>query len=101
MAASFNQEEARAAMAGLLRKLAARDVVTREEEEVLAASVGEIREHPAGRTIVRTGTALNASTLLVEGFVCRFKDLADGQRQIMELHVAGDFVDLHGFLLKR
>jgi CRP-like cAMP-binding protein len=44
---------------------------------------------------------LNHSTLLVSGIACRYKDLADGQRQIMELHVSGDFVDLHGFLLKR
>ena len=27
--------------------------------------------------------------------------LADGQRQIMEVHVPGDFLDLHSFLLKR
>jgi CRP-like cAMP-binding protein len=89
------------AIAGLLLKLRARDLVGGEEEEVLRASVAEIQEHPAGRTIVRTGTTLSASTLLVEGIVCRYKDLADGQRQIMELHVAGDFVDLHGFLLKQ
>jgi CRP-like cAMP-binding protein len=101
MAAEFSQAEAAEAVAPLLMKLRARDVVGREEEEVLAASVAEVREHPHGRTIVRSGMTLSASTLLVEGVVCRYKDLADGQRQIMELHVAGDFVDLHGFLLKR
>ncbi|HYJ81638.1 MAG TPA: Crp/Fnr family transcriptional regulator [Allosphingosinicella sp.] len=93
--------EAAEAIAGLLLKLRARDVVTGEEEEVLRASVGQLQEFPAGRTVVRSGTTLSASTLLVEGIMCRYKDLADGQRQIMELHVAGDFVDLHGFLLKR
>jgi CRP-like cAMP-binding protein len=93
--------DAASAIATLLLKLRARDVVTDEEEEVLRASVAEIHEYPAGRTIVRTGTTLSASTLLVDGIVCRYRDLADGQRQIMELHVAGDFVDLHGFLLKR
>jgi CRP-like cAMP-binding protein len=101
MASRFSDDDARAAVAALLLKLRARDVISDEEEEVLRASIGEIREHPAGRTIVRSGTTLSASTLLIEGLVCRFKDLADGQRQIMELHVAGDFVDLHGFLLKR
>jgi CRP-like cAMP-binding protein len=89
------------AIAGLLLKLRARDLVGREEEDVLRASVSELREHPAGRAIVRTGTTVSHSTLLIEGIVCRYKDLADGQRQIMELHVAGDFVDLHGFLLKQ
>ncbi|MEA3053694.1 MAG: hypothetical protein QOG72_2597 [Sphingomonadales bacterium] len=101
MAAEFTDAEAGDAVATLLLKLRARDIVTREEEEVLRSSVAEIRDHPAGRPIVRLGTTLSASTLLIEGIVCRYKDLADGQRQIMELHVAGDFVDLHGFLLKR
>jgi CRP-like cAMP-binding protein len=32
---------------------------------------------------------------------CRYKDLHDGNRQITELHVAGDFLDLHSFTLKR
>ena len=101
MAAEFDDAQAAEAVAALLLKLRVRDVVTAEEEEVLRASIGEIRAHPAGRTLVRSGTTLSASTLLIEGIVCRYKDLADGQRQIMELHVAGDFVDLHGFLLKR
>ncbi|HET9640756.1 MAG TPA: Crp/Fnr family transcriptional regulator [Allosphingosinicella sp.] len=93
--------EAARSIAGLLLKLRARDVVTAEEEEVLRASVAELQDFPAGRTIVRSGTTLSASTLLVEGIIGRYKVLADGQRQIMELHIAGDFVDLHGFLLKR
>lgn len=101
MAAEFTDSDAARAVAPLLAKLRVRDLVAREEEDVLRASVAELREHPAGRTIIRAGTTLSASTLLVEGIVCRYKDLADGQRQIMELHVAGDFVDLHGFLLKR
>jgi CRP-like cAMP-binding protein len=99
--AEFSRAETEEAVAALLLKLRARDIVSSEEEEVLRASVSEIRTHPASRAIVKLGTTLNASTLLVEGIVCRYKDLADGQRQIMELHVPGDFVDLHGFLLKR
>lgn len=101
MAAEMKDCGAAEAISGLLRKLGARDLVSNEEEEVLRASVAEICEHPEGRTIVCTGTTLSFSILLVEGIVCRYKDLADGQRQIMELHVAGDFVDLHGFLLKQ
>ena len=85
----------------LLLKLRARDLVTEEEERILRDSIGTIRELPPGRVIVRAGTTLSESTLLFEGFVGRYKDLADGQRQIMEIHVPGDFLDLHGFLLKR
>lgn len=101
MPAEMTDAEAARSIAGLLLKLRARDVVTAEEEEVLRASVAELQDFPAGRTIVRSGTTLSASTLLVEGIIGRYKVLADGQRQIMELHIAGDFVDLHGFLLKR
>jgi CRP-like cAMP-binding protein len=88
-------------LGGLLLKLRARDLVSDEEEQVLRDSIAEIRELPAGRPIVRAGTILSESTLLLDGFVCRYMDTADGQRQIMEIHVSGDFLDLHGFLLKR
>jgi CRP-like cAMP-binding protein len=83
-----------------LAKLRIRDTLTPQEEEVLRAAVGEIRELPPGKVAVRAGVELTHSTILLEGMCCRYKDLSDGQRQIMELHVAGDFLDLHSFLLK-
>jgi CRP-like cAMP-binding protein len=88
-------------VAPLLRKLRARDIVTDHEEAVLRGAITDVLELPAGRTLTRSGQSLTHSTLLVEGVVARYFDLAEGQRQIVELHVAGDFVDLHGFLLKR
>src|SRR3712207_8892027 len=44
---------------------------------------------------VRDGDRPSDSNLLLEGFACRHKVMADGRRQITALHVAGDFVDLH------
>jgi CRP-like cAMP-binding protein len=85
----------------LLLKLRARDVVSQEEEKVLRASVSEIRVYKAGRNIVRAGTSLSQCNLLLEGLVGRHKDLSEGQRQILEVHLPGDFLDLHSFLLKR
>lgn len=82
-------------------KLRARDELTAEEESAFRAAIGEVRDYDAGRTMVRSGVALTESCLQISGISCRYKDLADGQRQILELHVAGDFVDLHSFLLKR
>ena len=38
---------------------------------------------------------------MLEGFSARYKLLANGRRQITALHVPGDFVDLHSFLLAR
>jgi CRP-like cAMP-binding protein len=85
----------------LLLKLRARDEVSAREEDVLRGAVSEIIEFAAGKTMVRAGTPLTHSMLTLDGIVARYKDLADGQRQVQELHVAGDFTDLHGFLLKR
>ena len=84
-----------------LLKLRARDDISADEERAIRAAVGEVRDHPADRTIIRAGQTLTASTLLLDGLMCRYKDLRNGQRQITELHVAGDFADLHSFTLKR
>lgn len=85
----------------LLRKLRIRDEVSEREEEVLRSSVGQIERFRAGKTIIRAGETLTRSALLTEGLVARYKDLSEGQRQIMEVHVPGDFTDLHGFPLKK
>jgi CRP-like cAMP-binding protein len=85
----------------LLLKLRARDEVGRAEEAALREAVSELRDYPADRTFIREGQELDTSTLLVEGLVCRYKDLRNAERQITALHVPGDFVDLHSFSLKR
>lgn len=84
----------------LLMKLRARDEVCPEEEAALRDAVAEVRDYPPDRTIIREGEELSASTLLTEGFICRYKDLRNAERQITALHVPGDFVDLHSFSLK-
>lgn len=83
-----------------LLKLRARDTVSSEEEQAIRDAVGEIREFPADHVIIRAGELLQFSTMLLDGVICRYKDLRDGGRQITELHVAGDFADLHSFTLK-
>jgi CRP-like cAMP-binding protein len=84
-----------------LRKLRARDDISDAEEAAIRASVSEFRDVPADKTIIEIGEVVAHSTMLLQGMMCRYKDLKDGQRQITELHVAGDFVDLHSFTLKR
>lgn len=83
------------------RKLRKRDEISAEEEQAIRGAVSEEREYRADMTIIRRGEELSASTLLLQGWMARTKDMADGQRQISELHVAGDFTDLHSFTLKR
>jgi CRP-like cAMP-binding protein len=84
-----------------LLKIRARDDLSLEEEQALRAAIADAREEPADRLLIRAEQELSHSTLLLKGVACRYKDLRDGQRQITELHVAGDFLDLHSFTLKR
>jgi CRP-like cAMP-binding protein len=84
-----------------LLKLRARDTLSVEEEQVLRDSFARSEEVVSDRIVVRTGEELNFSVLLLDGLMARYKDLRSGERQIMELHVPGDFLDLHSFLLKR
>ncbi len=84
-----------------LAKLRARDTISAEEEAVIRHALGEVRTIPAGTTCIRAGERLTSSTLLLDGFMCRYKDLPGGERQITEVHTAGDFLDLHSFSLKQ
>ena len=82
-------------------RLRARDDVSAEEERAVRSIFSDPRDHKARQTIIRAGDVLESSTLLLDGLVCRYKDLRNGERQISAVHVPGDFVDLHSFTLKR
>lgn len=84
-----------------LMKLRARDELSEEEESAIRGAVAEEREVRGDTKIIRAEEVLDFSTLLLDGIACRYKDLRNGERQITELHVAGDFLDLHSFTLKR
>ncbi|HXH16599.1 MAG TPA: Crp/Fnr family transcriptional regulator [Sphingomonas sp.] len=88
-------------LASHFAKLRARDKLSAEEENAIRGAIAEHRDYPADHVLIKPGVELKHSTLLLEGILCRDKDLRDGQRQITELHVAGDFADLHSFTLKR
>lgn len=83
-----------------LLKLRARDEIGPEEEQAIRDAVADIRDYPADKTVIEANRPLTVSTLLLEGLMARYKDLSEGQRQITELHIPGDFVDLHSFTLK-
>lgn len=83
-----------------LKKLRTRDDISAEEERAIRGLVSQVIEIREDRTFIRHGGELHQSTLLLDGWMARAKDLPSGHRQIAELHLAGDFVDLHGFTLK-
>lgn len=84
-----------------LMKLGARDDISAEEEQAICGCISDIRDHPADTVIIRAGEPLEVSLLLLDGLLARVHQLSDGERQITELHVAGDFADLHSLTLKR
>jgi CRP-like cAMP-binding protein len=84
-----------------LAKLRKRDDISDEEEAAIRGAISDTRRVGADEIICPRGKDLNVSTMLLEGWAARVRDLPNGQRQITELHVAGDFVDLHSFTLKR
>lgn len=83
----------------LMRALRLRDVVDASEERVLLDSLSGVREVPDQADIVREGQKPGESCLIVSGFAARYHLLRNGRRQISAVHIPGDFVDLHGFLL--
>jgi CRP-like cAMP-binding protein len=71
-----------------------------QERSVLEQAIAQVKSVPPRTTLVRTGDRLTQSTLLLDGLLCRAKDDHSGLRQLVGVHVPGEFVDLHGYPLK-
>ena len=84
----------------LMRKLALRDDIPPQERRALEAEAGAMELCSAGSDLVSEGDKPAHSTLIVDGFACRYRMLQNGERQITAIHVPGDFVDLHSLPLK-
>lgn len=82
-----------------LLKLRYFDKVSDEEEKALIAACSGSRRIAAREIFVHAKVPQTTSNLLVRGIVARHMTLEDGSRQIVAIHVPGDFVDLHSFLL--
>lgn len=81
-------------------KLERRDALSAEEKAALLEAADSVQTYSAGTDLVREGDRPDRSLLVVQGFTTRYRLLADGTRQITAIHLPGDFVDLHSFLLK-
>lgn len=84
----------------LVRNLGARDTLDADEIACLKDIIKRERVVAVDEDIASEGSRPNESTLLVDGIAARYRVLKDGKRQITALHVPGDFVDLHAFMLK-
>ncbi|MCG7392811.1 Crp/Fnr family transcriptional regulator [Microvirga sp. ACRRW] len=84
----------------LVLKLEQRDTLSDAEKRVLESAIARIRVVEADEDIVHEGERPSESSLLLDGYAARYKIFSNGRRQITSIHVPGDFVDLHSFLLK-
>ena len=83
----------------LLHKFQLRAQFDQSDRDALLALPCRSRKiEPAGY-IVREGEFPDQSCLVVSGFAFRHKTTIEGARQIVSVHVPGDFVDLAGALL--
>jgi CRP-like cAMP-binding protein len=85
--------------AALIRKFDSIGELSAADRRGLAGLSGAIRKLGAHEAVVREGDRPAAVTLLLSGFLCRYKVLPDGRRQIMSFHIPGDIPDLQSLHL--
>lgn len=84
-----------------IRKLERRDDLSDDERKALRGLTGRLRDVPAGGDVIGLAAKVELSAMLISGLCGRYSALASGARQFTEISVPGDFVDLHGFVMKR
>lgn len=84
----------------MIRKFERRAELSDGDREALRGLPHRVIRAESGRYIVREGSINDHSVLIVSGLAFRHKISSDGSRQIVSIHIPGDFVDLEGALLK-
>ena len=84
----------------MVRKFATRAPLDERDRQALLDLPYHQRTIEQGRYIVREGDRPPGGTLILSGLAVRHKVTADGTRQILSVHIPGDFVDLEGAMLK-
>ena len=83
-------------MVGRLERRAPLDPASRE---ALLSLPYSLRSFTPSAHLVRDGDVPDYCSLLISGFAYRYKLTGEGARQIISLHIPGEFVDLHNSLL--
>jgi CRP-like cAMP-binding protein len=84
----------------MVRKFATRAPLDELDQSALLNLPYQIKSIELGRYIAREGDCPPGATLILSGFAIRHKVTVEGTRQILSVHIPGDFVDLEGALLK-
>jgi CRP-like cAMP-binding protein len=86
-------------LAPMLRKFEMRASFDDGDREALLSLPYRLHAVEPSVYIVREGERLERCCLIVSGFALRHKVTIEGARQIVSVHIPGDFVDLEGALL--
>lgn len=81
-------------------KIRLRDDLGREEQKAITEAAQERITFAPNQDLVLEGDRPVHSMLLTSGMACRYRLQSNGERQLLAIHLAGDFVDLHSFLIK-
>jgi CRP-like cAMP-binding protein len=84
----------------MVRKLERRAPLQNADRQALLGLSFRKKIFQPSAYIVREGHPCEESALILDGFAYRQKLTEDGARQIVSIHIPGDFVDLEGSLLK-
>jgi CRP-like cAMP-binding protein len=71
------------------------------EKGALESAIAGTVELGPREPLVKRGERVEHSYYIVEGAMLRHLDDSQGERQLVGVNIAGDFVDLHGFAMKR
>ncbi|MEP7174379.1 MAG: cyclic nucleotide-binding domain-containing protein, partial [Aestuariivirga sp.] len=84
----------------LARKLGAFVALSAKELAVLEGFHERRRSFDPGVDLVRQGQLGQSAYILAEGWVCSYKLLPGGSRQVVDIQVPGDFLGLRSILFR-
>jgi CRP-like cAMP-binding protein len=71
-----------------------------EDQAAVLALPHVVHDYEVGQYVAREGDLPTYSCVVLSGFAVRHKIVAQGRRQILNLHVPGDMVDLQNSMLR-
>jgi CRP-like cAMP-binding protein len=84
----------------LTRKLSAYVALSEADLATLARFDRRRRSFQPGHEMIHEGQAKASAFILSEGWACSYKVLADGERQIVDFQIPGDFLGLRSILFR-
>ncbi len=86
-------------LAPMAKRLGRTSALNPAECDAVLAMPHIVRDYEAGQYLLREGDRPKYCSFMLSGFIYRHKFVGDGGRQIVSIHIPGDFIDLQNMLL--